>query len=143
MTALKAALLSATAFTLSAGASFGDAQIIDAVAWKQGQILSAKMDGDAFSHEYNIAVGPTGVVDAALGRYDAGYEIVLMERGQRVGTAVYGEYDADFDAFLTPDNFFATAALGDHDADYEAVLEGRKPLGARFFWRGFDSASLN
>ncbi len=43
---------------------------------------------------------------------DAGYEALLQERGIVLGANIYGTYDADYDAVLTPAHFFETAALG-------------------------------
>jgi len=122
---LKTALVGA-AFTLSAGPLLADADMVDALTEKNlGRILSVKMDRDANSHVYNIAVGKFGVVDTSLGANDADYEAVLADRNVAVGTAIYGSNDADYEATLTPTNFFATAALGQHDADYEQVLAWR------------------
>ena len=122
---LKIALMGA-ALTLSAGPLLADAAMVDALAEKTlGQILSVKMDSDANSHVYNIAIGNFGVVDTALGTNDADYEAVLAARNVAVGTAIYGNNDADYEATLTPENFFSTAALGQHDAGYEQVLAWR------------------
>ncbi len=133
MNTLKTAAIGA-ALTLMSVPAIADAVMVDALIQKQlEQVFSKKMDQDANFHLFSIPVGENGVIDRSLGAYDADYEGVLASRGTATGTAIYGQNDADYEAFLTPDNFFATAALGQYDADYEVILEARAPLGPQFF----------
>ena len=119
----KAALIaSVCAFAgTSALADASSYQITD----KANSVINAKMNADAKAPIFTIAVGKFGVVDTALGTNDAEYEAVLADRGFAIGAAIYGEYDASYDAVLTPASFFETAALGQHDAGYEPVLADR------------------
>lgn len=117
----KTAILGAI-LALAATPVLADASIVDAIAKKKLAEVSQP--------------------DPTLGQYDADFEIILAERGVATGTAIYGQSDADYDAYLTPADFFATAALGDHDADYEIVLAGREPLGAAYFENSTDFAAL-
>lgn len=121
--------------SLAATPLFADASMNDVIA-AQETVISAKMNADAKSHIFSITIGELGVVDKALGAHDAGYEVVLADRGMLVGAALYGQHDASFDAWLTPENFFETAALGQNDADYEPVLQQRGiTIGAAVFGR--------
>lgn len=139
MITLKVAVLGAALTAISVPA-MADAVMVDALVEKKLElVLSKKMDRDANTHLFSIPMGENGVIDRSLGAYDAGYEVVLASRGALTGLAVYGQNDADYEAFLTPENFFATAALGQYDADYEVVLEARAPLGQQFF----QTAALN
>ena len=103
-----------------------DATMLEEIELKVvDKIISAKIDADAHAHVYNITVGALGVVDKALGTSDADYESVLADRGIVIGARKFGQYDAGYDAWLTPANFFQTAALGKYEAGYEAVLMER------------------
>ncbi len=53
--------------------------------------------------------------------YEADYAAHLDSNGYAVGVAVYGQHDADYDAFLTDAALFKPL-LGHHDADYEVHL---------------------
>ena len=123
------------ALSLAATPLFADASMNDVIT-TQDTVISAKMNADAKSHVFNVTMGSFGVVDKALGTHDADYEVVLAERGMQIGAALYGQYDASFDAWRTPANFFETAALGHNDADYEPVLLDRgTPVGTALYGR--------
>lgn len=68
---------------------------------------------------------------------DANYEAALAEQDIVIGAAIYGAYDADYDAVLTAPDFFAKAALGQHDAGYEVILAERgQPVGTMLYGQG-------
>ncbi|MEL6376806.1 MAG: hypothetical protein AAFQ04_06330 [Pseudomonadota bacterium] len=63
-------------------------------------------------------------VDYKQNLHDASYEAILADYGYKVGAAVYGKYDADYDTYLTNADVFL-GPLGTHDADYEVILAER------------------
>ena len=121
------------ACTTASAPAMADATMHSITA-KAESVINAKMTFDANSPRFQIAVGNFGVVDTALGTNDADYEAVLADRGMKTGAAAYGQYDASYDAWLTPAKFFETAALGQNDADYEpALLDRNIVVGAALF----------
>lgn len=74
-----------------------------------------------------LATATPGLSDAAMhdykaNLYDADYATDIAAHGYVVGAAVYGQYDADYDAHLTDADLFQPV-LGHHDADYEAHID--------------------
>lgn len=61
------------------------------------------------------------MVDVKQNMYDADFETTLATYGYTVGTAVYGNHDADYDVYLSDAGLFQPV-LGHYDADYEGVL---------------------
>lgn len=133
----KTALI-ATACVLAGTSAMADASFYQ-ITSKANAVINAKMNADAKSPAFSVAVGKFGVVDTALGSNDADYEAVLAARGFATGAAIYGQYDASYDAILTPANFFETAALGQHDAGYEPVLADRGMLVGKAVYGSYDA----
>lgn len=67
------------------------------------------------------AFSETVLNDAKSRLYEADYAAVLHDNGIAVGAAVYGQYDADYEAYLTDPELFQPM-LGKYDADYEVYL---------------------
>ena len=87
-------------------------------------LLKTLLGSVAIAATSTAAFADASIVDrVSIG--DANYEVQLAEQGVILGAALYGQNDADADAYFLKENFFGTAALGQHDAGYEAALQFR------------------